>query len=104
MPTGIRKCKICGKEYPYCKTNVRAGTFRYQDVACCPEHGRIYLAKVEAARAANNDSKEDSKSIEPTKKEIHQVSDTEYVSFTEDVDDDDDDIDEDEDDDEYDDE
>ena len=47
---GTRVCKICGKEYPYCKTERRGDIFRYQDVACCPEHGSQYFADVEAAR------------------------------------------------------
>jgi hypothetical protein len=50
MVKGTRICKICGKEYPYCKTERSAGIFRYQDVACCVEHGTQYFAEVEAAR------------------------------------------------------
>lgn len=50
MVKGTRICKICGKEYPYCKTERAAGIFRYQDVACCVEHGTQYFAEVEAAR------------------------------------------------------
>lgn len=50
MKEGTRICKICGKEYPYCKTERRGNVFRYQDVACCPEHGSQYFANVEAAR------------------------------------------------------
>ena len=50
MVKGTRICKICGKEYPYCKTERGAGIFRYQDVACCVEHGTQYFAEVEASR------------------------------------------------------
>ena len=50
MVKGTRICKICGKEYPYCKTERSADIFRYQDVACCVEHGTQYFAEVEAAR------------------------------------------------------
>ena len=47
MPTATRICKVCGKEYEYCHTLRRIeGIFRYQDVACCPEHGSIYLAEI----------------------------------------------------------
>lgn len=54
MPTTTRICKVCGKEYEYCHTLRRVeGIFRYQDVACCPEHGSIYLAEVEAARSGD---------------------------------------------------
>jgi len=47
---GTRICKICGKEYPYCKTPNPNNVFRYQDVACCPEHGTQYLREVLIAR------------------------------------------------------
>lgn len=52
MATGTKVCKICGKEYECCKT-VRHidGVFRWQDVACCVEHGQEYLNLVLAARA-----------------------------------------------------
>lgn len=51
MATGIKHCKICGKEYPYCKTMRGVeGVFRWQDVACCPEHGQEYFAAVLEAR------------------------------------------------------
>lgn len=49
MPSGTRKCKICGCEYPYCKT-VTQDRFRYQDVACSPEHAAEYFRKIELSR------------------------------------------------------
>lgn len=52
MATGIKVCKICGKEYECCKTVRQVpGVFRWQDVACCVEHGQEYLNLVLAARA-----------------------------------------------------
>lgn len=50
MPSGIKVCKVCGKEYLYCKTENRSNRFRYQDVACCPEHGSIYFAEIAKSR------------------------------------------------------
>lgn len=51
MATAMKKCKVCGCEYEYCHTVRRvAGVFRWQDVACSPEHGSIYLARIEASR------------------------------------------------------
>jgi len=50
MAQGKKVCKICGKEYPYCFTVRRGDIFRWQDVACCPEHGSEYFAKILASR------------------------------------------------------
>lgn len=52
MATATKICRVCGKEYKYCKTNRRNGVFRWQDVACSPEHGAIYFAQIEASRKA----------------------------------------------------
>lgn len=55
MATVTRKCKVCGCEYEYCHTARRvAGVFRWQDVACSPEHGSIYLAKIMESRSKDN--------------------------------------------------
>lgn len=52
MAIGIKVCKICGKEYECCKTVRRIdGVFRWQDVACCVEHGQKYLNLVLMARS-----------------------------------------------------
>ncbi len=52
MATATKVCKVCGREYPYCKTERKvAGVFRWQDVACCAEHGNIYLERVLASRS-----------------------------------------------------
>ena len=50
MAKGKRMCKICGKEYEYCKTERGDGVFRWQDVACCPEHAEEYFAQIAASR------------------------------------------------------
>lgn len=51
MATATKICKVCGKEYPYCRTERRvAGLFRWQDVACSIEHGTIYFNEVLASR------------------------------------------------------
>lgn len=43
-------CKICGNEYEYCHTFRRDTIFRWQDVACCVEHGNQYFEKIAASR------------------------------------------------------
>lgn len=56
MATATKKCKVCGEEYEYCHTNrTVAGVFRWQDVACCPEHGSIYLARILESRGVKPD-------------------------------------------------
>ena len=45
-----RICKICGKEYPFCYTNRTDDAFRWQDVACCPEHGAEYFKAILISR------------------------------------------------------
>lgn len=51
MPKAIKICRVCGKEYEACHTNKSSnGTFRWQDVACSPECGAIYLAQIRASR------------------------------------------------------
>lgn len=51
MATATKICKVCGEPYEYCHTFRRVeGVFRWQDVACSPEHGSIYLAEVRASR------------------------------------------------------
>lgn len=51
MATGKKVCKICGKEYECCQTNRRVeGVFRWQDVACCVEHGQEYLDQILKSR------------------------------------------------------
>lgn len=48
---GKLKCRICDKEYEGCRTaKFVPGQFRWQDVACCPEHGSIYLERIIASR------------------------------------------------------
>ncbi len=51
MAKGTRICKICGVEYEYCRTDSRIpGVFRWQDVACCSEHGAEYLHLIKVSR------------------------------------------------------
>ena len=45
----MKKCKVCGKEYQYCNTPA-GSTFRWQDVACCPEHAGIYFTQIKISR------------------------------------------------------
>lgn len=72
MPKGTKICKVCGKEYEYCKTWNNNNRFRWQDVACSPECGAIYFEQVEAARnpvkatTAKSSKKKTKKVADPT--------------------------------------
>lgn len=56
MAKSVRVCKICGVEYPYCYT-VRHDNnpFKWQDVACCQEHGAQYFAEILASRGETDE-------------------------------------------------
>lgn len=68
MDKAIKICKVCGKEYPYCKNWNNNDIFRWQDVACCEEHGKQYFADVLAARGEKVEQEEAPKA-KPVKKE-----------------------------------
>lgn len=54
MAKAIKKCRVCGKPYEACHTARRIdGAFRWQDVACSPECGNIYLSRVMESRSEN---------------------------------------------------
>lgn len=57
MPKGYKTCKVCGERYEYCRSAPSdPNMFRWQDVACCQEHGAIYLAQVLKARGLAPDT------------------------------------------------
>ena len=57
MATATLKCRVCGKEYEACRSAKRIdGVFRWQDVACSPEHGAIYLDLIRKSRAEQPDA------------------------------------------------
>lgn len=50
MASETKKCRVCGKEYEACRTAKVVGVFRWQEVACSPECGTIYLQKINESR------------------------------------------------------
>ena len=68
MATAIKKCRVCGKPYKACRTirNV-AGVFRWQEVACSPECGSIYLARIEESRRVKSVEVKDENAVEESK-------------------------------------
>ena len=86
MADNTRICKVCGDEYPYCKTEFNGNIFRWQDVACCPEHAAMYFAEVEKARSGNAAPSND----EAANPEI-DIDDIDDIDDDDDIDDEEDD-------------
>ena len=88
MGKATKICKVCGKEYPYCSSN-KFDMFRWQDVACCQEHGSEYFAAVLAARSGEKAAKQESTEEEPAKEEDIKESfyDDEDLDFEDDEED-----------------
>lgn len=49
-------CRVCGKEYPFCKTPNPNNDFRWQDVACSYECGAIYLDMILKSRECGGEA------------------------------------------------
>ena len=99
----MKTCKVCGKEYEYCKTFRPSVGFRYQDVACSEKCGSIYLTEILKSRGEL--PSDDVTPVEPEAESVATVSDyiapeeiTEEVAVDEEDDDEwfDDDLDEEE--------
>lgn len=60
MASATKKCRVCGKEYEACRSaNRAAGVFRWQEVACSPECGAIYLLQINESRGMTDGHKRD---------------------------------------------
>lgn len=73
MAAGTKICKVCGVEYPYCRTASVPGVFRWQDVACCEEHGRIYLEQIIASRSGNKEEEKEAVSTSTRRRKSKKV-------------------------------
>ena len=52
MRNATKICRICGKEYEACKSVFDTTMNRWQDVACCVEHGAEYFARIAESRGS----------------------------------------------------
>ena len=51
MPAVKKICRVCNKEYEACRTEKpNFGEFRWQEVACSPECGEVYLNRILESR------------------------------------------------------
>lgn len=100
MAKGIKICKVCGAEYEYCRTKYRdTNMFRWQDVACCAEHGSEYFAAILTSRseqrASNNEKIEAPSVLEvtvPADNDEETVSTNETITDTPEIDGDSDEL------------
>ena len=87
----MKKCKVCGKDYQSCNTPA-GSTFRWQDVACCPEHAGIYFTQVKLSRNEKV-SDEELKALNAylgVDDEQEEMAEELFDVYTDDADDDDD--------------
>lgn len=78
MATAIKKCRVCGKEYTACHTlRHTAGIFRWQEVACSPECGSIYLAEIRESRKKTEAHNPEIKETAPIEVYINEEADEE---------------------------
>lgn len=75
-----RTCRVCGKQYTFCRTLMPTdGTFRWQDVACSPECGAKYLEQV----LGNGKAKSEERKAPKKTKAVHQEKPVEIVETSE---------------------
>lgn len=74
MLPNTKICKICGKEYKYCKTESLKDIFRWRDVACCPEHGKEYFRLIMESRAPEEVKSTEKKASKTVKKDTADKS------------------------------
>lgn len=68
-----RICRVCGKEYDYCAecslSQYAPNVYHWEEVACCPEHGQIYLDRINASRGIKTEKEASDKDFVESKKE-----------------------------------
>lgn len=79
MESAKLKCRVCGKEYDACRT-ARKNTkvFHWQEVACSPECGAIYLQRINESRGNSVPAKKEKRKKQPVKIEtvVEPVTET----------------------------
>ena len=73
MAKVMKTCRVCGKQYEACHTPNTTGVFRWRDVACSIECGRIYLERIEESRKPATQVDEAAKTPEPAEAPIEQA-------------------------------
>lgn len=73
MAKVTKTCRVCGKQYEACHTPNTTGVFRWRDVACSIECGRIYLERIEESRKPAVQTDEAAKTPEPAETPAEQA-------------------------------
>lgn len=86
-------CRVCGKEYEPCRSaNRTSNVFHWQEVACSPECGSVYLQRITESRKGTEDTSRKGKHKKATSKSYMQpaieieIETAESSDSTEDVD------------------
>lgn len=75
MPNFLKTCKVCGKQYETCRTlKPILGRDRWQDVACCPEHGAQWFAAIYASRAGETTAADEAAAAQETPTEVVEAA------------------------------
>lgn len=76
MPKVMKTCRVCGRSYEACRTvNNALGVFRWQEVACSPECGSIYLQKLNESRGVHTAEPETKPVAAPVSEPVEQQAD-----------------------------
>lgn len=88
MAKVTKTCRVCGRQYEACHTPNTTGVFRWRDVACSIECGRIYLERIEASRKPAVQENKMAEVAEPVNVEAERVETeiAENISESEDMD------------------
>ena len=84
MAKVTKTCRVCGKQYEACHTPNTTGVFRWRDVACSIECGRVYLERIEESRKPAAPADEAVETPEPAETPVVQAeSDSQEENNTE---------------------
>lgn len=87
MPA-MKICKVCGAQYEYCHT-ITTNVFRWQDVACCKEHGIKYFDLINKMRSGKDtvtvSKPESAKSIEDEVTDVTEIISEDVTEVTTEV-------------------
>lgn len=88
MAATLKKCRVCGKEYEGCRSvKTNPGVFRWQEVACSPECGSVYLQQICASRSVKvvetNEPIVEAEEVFEVEPDIDNMTEEEFEAYIE---------------------